>query len=186
MTDETANSRIEQDRQLILDAKAKGTGAKIMAYTKLSGPGWLQSAITLGGGSLAGGLYLGILSGYHLMWLQPVAMIMGVIMLSAIGYVALSTKERPFAAINTHINPVLGWGWAILAARDLLPRSQSGHCPAARLWCALYRNQLAARTRLSRIGSAVGQHRCSRTARADRVGRGLCTRVAGRTAAAGG
>lgn len=113
MTDEAANSRIEQDRQLILDAKAKGTGAKIMAYTRLSGPGWLQSAITLGGGSLAGGLYLGILSGYHLMWLQPVAMIMGVIMLSAIGYVALSTKERPFAAINTHINPVLGWGWAI-------------------------------------------------------------------------
>ncbi|WP_417391665.1 divalent metal cation transporter [Gimesia sp.] len=113
MTDEAANPRIEQDRQLILDAKAKGTGAKVLAYTKLSGPGWLQSAITLGGGSLAGGLYLGILSGYHLMWLQPVAMIMGVIMLSAIGYVALSTKERPFASINTHISPVLGWGWAI-------------------------------------------------------------------------
>lgn len=113
MTEEPANSRIEQDRQLILDAKQRGTGAKIAAYTKLSGPGWLQSAITLGGGSLAGGLYLGILSGYHLMWLQPLAMIMGVIMLSAIGYVALSTKERPFASINTHINPVLGWGWAI-------------------------------------------------------------------------
>ncbi|WP_278466912.1 divalent metal cation transporter [Gimesia maris] len=113
MTEEAANSRIEQDRQLILDAKERGTGAKILAYTRLSGPGWLQSAITLGGGSLAGGLYLGILSGYHLMWLQPLAMIMGVIMLSAIGYVALSTKERPFAAINTHINPVLGWGWAI-------------------------------------------------------------------------
>ncbi|MAC51116.1 MAG: hypothetical protein CME31_01080 [Gimesia sp.] len=113
MTEEAANSRIEQDRQLILDAKERGTGAKILAYTRLSGPGWLQSAITLGGGSLAGGLYLGILSGYHLMWLQPVAMIMGVVMLSAIGYVALSTKERPFAAINNHINPVLGWGWAI-------------------------------------------------------------------------
>ncbi|QDT97649.1 divalent metal cation transporter [Gimesia aquarii] len=113
MTDDQANSRIEQDRQLILEAKQKGVGAKLKAYTILSGPGWLQSAITLGGGSLAGGLYLGILSGYHLMWLQPVAMIMGVIMLSAIGYVALSTKERPFASINTHINPVLGWGWAI-------------------------------------------------------------------------
>lgn len=113
MTDEAANSRIEKDRQLIVDARQRGTGAKIAAYTKLSGPGWLQSAITLGGGSLAGGLYLGILSGYHLMWLQPLAMIMGVIMLSAIGYVALSTKERPFASINTHINPVLGWGWAI-------------------------------------------------------------------------
>ncbi len=113
MTEEPANSRIEQDRQSILDARQKGVGAKLKVYTKLSGPGWLQSAITLGGGSLAGGLYLGILSGYHLMWLQPVAMIMGVIMLSAIGYVALSTKERPFASINTHISPVLGWGWAI-------------------------------------------------------------------------
>jgi len=113
MTEEADNSRVEQDRQMILDAKQRGTGAKLLAYTKLSGPGWLQSAITLGGGSLAGGLYLGILSGYHLMWLQPLAMIMGIIMLSAIGYVALSTKERPFAAINNHINPVLGWGWAI-------------------------------------------------------------------------
>ncbi|MFK7776896.1 MAG: hypothetical protein QM501_02080, partial [Gimesia sp.] len=113
MTEEPANSRIEQDRQLILDAKQKGTGAKIKVYSRLSGPGWLQSAITLGGGSLAGGLYLGILSGYHLMWLQPLAMIMGIIMLSAIGYVALSTKERPFASINNHISPVLGWGWAI-------------------------------------------------------------------------
>ena len=113
MTEEPANSRIEQDRQLILEAQQKGAGAKVKVYTKLSGPGWLQSAITLGGGSLAGGLYLGILSGYHLMWLQPLAMIMGVIMLSAIGYVALSTKERPFASINNHISPVLGWGWAI-------------------------------------------------------------------------
>ncbi|MCH9653208.1 MAG: divalent metal cation transporter [Planctomycetes bacterium] len=113
MTEEPANSRIEQDRQQILEAQQQGAGAKIKVYTKLSGPGWLQSAITLGGGSLAGGLYLGILSGYHLMWLQPLAMIMGVIMLSAIGYVALSTKERPFASINNHISPVLGWGWAI-------------------------------------------------------------------------
>ena len=31
----------------------------------------------------------------------------------AIGYVTLSTGERPFKAINTHVNPVLGWGWAI-------------------------------------------------------------------------
>ncbi len=47
------------------------------------------------------------------MWLQPLAMILGIVMLSAIGYVALSTGERPFRAINQHVNPVLGWGWAI-------------------------------------------------------------------------
>ncbi len=107
------NSKIERDRQLINDAKAKGTGAKLLAYTKLSGPGWLQSAITLGGGSLAGSLFLGTIGGYEMMWLQPVMMIFGVVMLSAIGYVALSTNKSPFQQINEHINPVLGWGWAI-------------------------------------------------------------------------
>ncbi len=105
--------RLDRDREMIADARRRGIGAKLLAYTKLSGPGWLQSAITLGGGSLAGSLYLGVLAGYSLMWLQPLAMILGIVMLSAIGYVALSTGERPFRAINQHVNPVLGWGWAI-------------------------------------------------------------------------
>jgi len=105
--------RIEQQRLLITQAKSKGTLATLRAYTRLSGPGWLQSAITLGGGSLAGSLYLGVLGGTSLLWLQPVAMISGVIMLSAISYVTLSTGRQPFQAINENINPVLGWGWAI-------------------------------------------------------------------------
>lgn len=104
---------IAGDRRRILEAKARGTGATLRAYVGLSGPGWLQGAITLGGGSLASSLYLGVLGGFALLWLQPLAMILGIIMLSAIGYVALSTGERPFQAINRHINPVLGWGWAI-------------------------------------------------------------------------
>ncbi len=87
--------------------------SRLAAYVPLSGPGWLQGAITLGGGSLSGSLYLGVLAGFGLMWLQPLAMIMGIIMLSSIAYVSLSTGERPFDAINKHINPVLGWGWAI-------------------------------------------------------------------------
>jgi Mn2+/Fe2+ NRAMP family transporter len=104
---------VENERALLNDAREKGTGATLFAFAKLSGPGWLQSAITLGGGSLAGGLYLGVLSGYSMMWLQPLAMILGVIMLSAIGYVALSTGKGPFRAIKEEVNPVLAWGWAI-------------------------------------------------------------------------
>ena len=106
-------SAVERDRQLLVDARKKGKGALLGAFVKLSGPAWLQSAITLGGGSLAGALYLGILGGLAFMWLQPLAMILGVIMLSAIGYVTLSTGEKPFRAINKHVNPVLGWGWII-------------------------------------------------------------------------
>lgn len=98
----------------MLDAAAtKGPLGKALIYTKLSGPGWLQGAITLGGGSLAGALYIGIIAGYQLMWLQPLAMVLGVIMLSAIGYVTLSTGRRPFESINSSVSPALGWAWLI-------------------------------------------------------------------------
>lgn len=102
-----------KEQQMIEQAKAKGGFATAMTYFKLSGPGWLQSAITLGGGSLSSSLYLGVLAGFSLLWLQPIAMIIGIVMLSAIGYVTLSTGEKPFRAINEHVSPVLGWGWLI-------------------------------------------------------------------------
>ncbi|MGE5294096.1 MAG: divalent metal cation transporter, partial [Solirubrobacterales bacterium] len=109
------NPRIEQDRRLLLDARAKGPGATFKAFLRLSGPGWLQSGITLGGGSLSSCLYLGTLVGFSFLWLQPAAMILGVVMMSAIAYVTLSTGRRPVRAINEHINPVLGWGWLLAA-----------------------------------------------------------------------
>ncbi len=107
------SSAIEGDRQLLAGAQKKGRLATLGAFARLSGPGWIQSAITLGSGTLSSALYLGILGGMAFLWLQPLAMILGVIMLSAIGYVTLSTGEKPFRAINRHINPVLGWGWII-------------------------------------------------------------------------
>ncbi len=107
------NPRLESDRRLLKEARTKGAIASLGAFSRLSGPGWLQSAITLGGGSLASALYLGVLAGYSLLWLQGMAVILGVIMLSAISYVTLSTDEKPFPAINRHISPVLGWAWAI-------------------------------------------------------------------------
>jgi len=108
-----ANDAVSREKEILAAAKAKGGLAIPLAYLKCSGPGWLQGAITLGGGSLAGSLYLGVLGGYSLLWLQMIAMIMGVIMLSAITYVTLSTGKSPFKAINEHVNPVLGWGWAL-------------------------------------------------------------------------
>jgi len=109
----SADHRLEHDRQLLIDAQARGTMTTLRAFIQLSGPGWLQSAITLGGGSLAGALFLGVLGGTSLLWLQLVAIAMGVVMLSAISYVTLSTGERPFRAIRDHINPVLAWGWVL-------------------------------------------------------------------------
>jgi Mn2+/Fe2+ NRAMP family transporter len=108
-----SDTRRTREDELLDQASAKGPLGKAAIYTKLSGPGWLQGAITLGGGSLAGALYIGIIAGYQLMWLQPLAMILGVIMLSAIGYVTLSTGRRPFESINSSVSPALGWAWLI-------------------------------------------------------------------------
>ena len=123
-------SRIEADRQLILESQDKGGMAKLGVYTRLSGPGWLQSAITLGGGSLSSALFLGVLGGSDMLWLQMMAIIMGVVMLSAISHVTLSTGKRPFGMINQHINPALGWAWllATITANMIWCMPQFGLC----------------------------------------------------------
>ncbi len=105
--------RIERDQALIDEALKRGFWGRLAIYARLSGPGWLQSAITLGGGSLAGSLYLGVLMGYQPLFVQVVAMALGVVMLGAIAYVTLGTGKRPFPAIRDYVNPVLAWAWAL-------------------------------------------------------------------------
>tara|TARA_R110002096_G_scaffold29509_4_gene88928 strand:- start:18796 stop:20550 length:1755 start_codon:yes stop_codon:yes gene_type:complete len=109
------SDKLAQERAELAEINQKPFLNRLGYYTKKSGPGWLQGAITLGGGSLAGAMYLGVFMGYNMMWIQPLAMILGVVMLSAISYVTLSTGQRPFGAINEHVSPVLGWAWLIAA-----------------------------------------------------------------------
>ena len=97
------SDQVAKNREMIVKAQQEGLGSTLVAYGKLSGPGWLQSAITLGGGSLSGALFLGILTGTNLLWVQLIMIVMGVIMLSAISHVTLSTGKKPFQEIN---NPV--------------------------------------------------------------------------------
>jgi Mn2+/Fe2+ NRAMP family transporter len=106
-----SNDKTFRDREILSAAHEKGILATLFSFFRLSGPGWLQSAITLGGGSLIGALYLGMLGGTSMLWLQLVAIVIGVIMLSAISYVTLSTHKRPYAAVNEYVNPVLGVAW---------------------------------------------------------------------------
>ena len=110
-----SNENLAREKKILSEVNQKPLLSRWGTFAKLSGPGWLQGAITLGGGSLAGSLYLGVIGGYELLWLQPLMMIFGVLMLSVIGYVTLSTGEKPFVAINKYINPVLGWGWLVAA-----------------------------------------------------------------------
>lgn len=98
---------------LLEEAQNSGTLRRFAIYAKLSGPGWLQGAVTLGGGSLAGALFLGVLAGPNLLWLQPLAVICGIILLGAIGYVTLSTERQPVDTISRHVSPVLAIAWIL-------------------------------------------------------------------------
>ncbi|MEM1221860.1 MAG: divalent metal cation transporter [Verrucomicrobiota bacterium] len=91
----------------------RGFLGRLGGYAKMTGPGWLQAAVTLGGGSLASALYLGVIAGYSLMWLQPLAMLCGIIMLMALAHVTLEKGEYPFESVKQTISPLLAWGWLV-------------------------------------------------------------------------
>ena len=75
-----SNDPSDNKHAMLAEAEGAPLLKRFGIYTKLSGPGWLQGAITLGGGSLAGALYLGVIAGFGLLWLQPLAMLCGIVM----------------------------------------------------------------------------------------------------------
>lgn len=86
--------------------------ARWMESAKRSGPGWLLSAYTLGSGSAVGSLWAGYKYGYSLLWVQPVAMLMGVIVLSGAAYTFVYDEERPYRRFWS-ISPALALAWAL-------------------------------------------------------------------------
>ncbi|MHC4436636.1 MAG: divalent metal cation transporter [Planctomycetota bacterium] len=82
-------------------------------YFARTGPGWLQSALVLGSGSAMASLFAGAFLQYKLLWVQPLAMVLGIVMFAAISYQTLSTGVRPFHAMKRYIHPAVAWSWAI-------------------------------------------------------------------------
>lgn len=83
------------------------------AFLRRGGPGYLQAALTLGGGTAASSLFAGAAFGYRLLWVAPVGMLLGVIVMAALAHQTLSTGQRPFAAMKRHAGPVFAYGWAL-------------------------------------------------------------------------
>ncbi|MBN1590436.1 MAG: divalent metal cation transporter [Pirellulales bacterium] len=82
-------------------------------YIKRTGPGLLQSAMTLGAGSATASVVAGASFGYKLLWVQPVAMFLGVMMLAALANVVLTTGERPYKSFGREIGKTLVILWAL-------------------------------------------------------------------------
>ncbi len=87
-------------------------------YWGLSGPGWVQSALTLGAGSAGSAIFAGSVFGYQLLWVPPVAMFLGVVVFAAIGHQVLSTRARPYDVFWTKLHPVVAllWGFNVFLA----------------------------------------------------------------------
>jgi len=103
---------IEKEKSELAILNKKGFIKRWAGYSRMTGPGWLQSALTLGAGSAFASLFAGSYLQYQLLWVQPVAMILGVIMLSVISHQTLCTRARPFSVISLIFHPAVAWVWA--------------------------------------------------------------------------
>ena len=104
---------LERERAHLASLEGQSFVARTRGYLRLMGPGYLQSAMTLGGGTAAASLFAGAVFGYKLLWVAPVAMLFGVVMLSAVSWQTLSTGLRPFEAMRRFAGAPLAWAWAL-------------------------------------------------------------------------
>ena len=111
----TDSQALEEEKSKLAQLSNKGFLRRWAGYSRMTGPGWLQSALTLGAGSAVTSLFAGAYLQYGLLWVQPVAMILGIIMLAAISHQTLSTRARPFSVISLIFHPVVAWVWAFEA-----------------------------------------------------------------------
>ncbi len=113
MVDAPDPDALEAERAWLVEMDAAHTTTRWWAFLKRGGPGYLQAALTLGGGTAASSLFAGAAFGYRLLWVAPVAMLLGVIMMAAVAHQTLSTGQRPFAAMKRYAGPFFAYGWAV-------------------------------------------------------------------------
>lgn len=106
-------AKLAEESAHLESLEEKGWGERTAGYLKLVGPGYMQSAMTLGGGTAAASLFAGAAFGYQLLWVAPVAMFFGVVMLSAVSHQTLSTGARPFDAMRRFAGAPFAWAWAL-------------------------------------------------------------------------
>ena len=104
---------LAKEKADLAELERKGFVPRWRGYFTKTGPGWLQSALVLGSGSAMASLFAGASLQYKLLWVQPLAMALGIIMFAAMSYQTLSTGVRPFDAMKRYIHPVVAWSWAI-------------------------------------------------------------------------
>ncbi len=113
MTAKWDPQQIEREKAELRELERKPFFSRASGYIKKTGPGLLQSAMTLGAGSATASVVAGASFGYKLLWVQPVAMFLGVMMLAALSNVVLTRGERPYQAFGRQVGKPLVFLWAL-------------------------------------------------------------------------
>ena len=119
LIEERDSKAIEAERQFLRTVNRRPRlWQRWQGYWTLTGPGWVQSALTLGAGSAGSTILAGSLFGYKLLWVQPLAMGLGIIMFAAIGHQTLITRACPYDVFWKILHPSLAllWGFSVLLA----------------------------------------------------------------------
>lgn len=107
------DDKAQREAAELIALESKPFAERTVGYIKRTGPGLLQSAMTLGAGSAAASVIAGASFGYKLLWVQPVAMFLGVMMLGALGNVVLHKGERPVKSFSREIGKWLVILWVL-------------------------------------------------------------------------
>lgn len=113
MTAKWDPERLKRESEALIELEKKPFREKVKGYYKLTGPAWMQSAMTLGAGSAAASVVAGAFYGYQLLWVQPIAMLLGICMMAALGNITLTKGERAYEIVRREIHPSVAFLWAL-------------------------------------------------------------------------
>lgn len=122
---------VDSEVQRLREGNARPWPGRLWGYARLSGPGWIQGAITLGASTATSAFYLGWKFGYEMLWVNVLGMAMGVVMFASIARPTLFKRESLYRAMGQYIHPAVALTWAV------------GSILASIFWCL---NQYAAAT----------------------------------------
>jgi Mn2+/Fe2+ NRAMP family transporter len=74
---------LEAEVKKLEELKAKPAVFRLWGYLRLGGPGFMDSAVTLGAGTMTAAMLSGAIFGYRTMWILWVAMGIGMFMMAA-------------------------------------------------------------------------------------------------------
>ncbi len=111
----TTDNKAQTELDHLKDVNARPVAGRLLGYARLSGPGWIQGAITLGASTATSAFYLGWKFGYEMLWVNILGMAMGVIMFAAIARPTLYRDTSIYKAMGKYVHPWLAGSWALAA-----------------------------------------------------------------------